>query len=836
MSFWGKLQAKRRESKYRSRKAKEKIEDKVWWDSYCKLISPNRIEVFDTNLVIDQRMYVRCLIVGLPKKNGEGYPRDMTSKAIERIQELSFEGCKVLISHSLIQIPNDAARDSLQKASFTINVNQEHARKVNPGGSMDLALMCKGEDVVANYRQIYFNSQRSFHSSFIIVIMGGEREVFTAESYIISILKSELIEVHIPTGRMLEIFLASLPFPVSDSRSWVEVRSDTAAVLCTSTNLNSRTDEKGLYFGKDLKTNNEILIDLDTLPAKHLTFLGATGAGKTFSFLILLMRMHDMLNSRIVYTTPKADTGTDYRAVADYYGEDACIVDIGPNGSNINPLQILFDKQSMGTSPYAYAKAYDRHKDLFIKFCSVWFGSEFSGNMEPYLDETLNTVYEQAGIYRDRPETWNNPFPVMKNLRELWEKDMNNRGLGVKQKSAEALYNKTYHISEKGSLNYINNQTTDLDLSKDFIIIDLSDVPEIIQDAMNVLVTGMIGSRFSTDNEKETIIAVDEAAIYLRNPELSLSMLKTLTQGRSHKVFLWLATHQPSDFAKNKVKEEYKTNMFINIVLGANLENARGDVRDYFSLTEEETDILTNAEIGEGLLIVKGQRIPIRFEPTALEMSIIKGNYKKRITRADGCFKVFPELQWLVDKQKIIFSDWATGNLSQLVNNGYVKHRVERIGEPGNVVAYLPAGMFDEKGVLISPYSGKQTLDHYTSVVQLAGLLCQYGYEDIRINHEEGVDVEAKIDGKTIAFEYEINEENSVSQLVKKKEISLGKYDIVRFVCSSGDAPLIEKGVGDRYVLKRGPAVREFIEKLALNPIFQENELILSTSKEVRAL
>jgi hypothetical protein len=836
LSLWGKLQAKRRELTHIFRKSKEEVGNKIWWDSYCKLISPSRIEVFDTNLIIDQRTYVRCLVVGLPKKNGEGYPRDMTSKAIERIQELSFDGCKVTISHSLIQIPNDEARENLQKTSFAINVNQEHARQVNPGGSMDLALMCKGEDVVANYRQIYFNSHRSFHSSFIITIMGGEKEVFTAESYIISILKSELIEVHIPAGSMLEIFLASLPFPVSDSKAWVEVRSDTAAVLCTSTNLNSRTDEKGLYFGKDLKTNNEILIDLDTLPAKHLTFLGSTGAGKTFSFLVLLMRMHDMLNSRIVYTTPKADTSTDYRAVADYYGEDACIVDIGPSGSNINPLQILFDSQSTGTSSYAYAKVYDRHKDLFIRFCSVWFGSDFSKNMEPYLDETLNMVYEQAGIHRERPETWNRPFPVMRDLREIWEKDLNNKDLGIKQKTAELLFSKTYHVSEKGSLNYINKQTTDLDLSKDFIIVDLSDVPELIQDAMNVLVTGMIGSRFSTDSEKETIIAVDEAAVYLRNPELSLSMLKTLTQGRSHRVFLWLATHQPSDFAKNKVKEEYKTNMFINIVLGANLENSIDDVKDYFNLTEEEADILINAEVGEGLLIAKGQRIPIRFEPTALEMAVIKGKYRNKNVPNDNDSPIFPDLQWLVDEQKIIFSDWAVGDLSYLVNEGYVKHRVQRIAEPGFMTAYLPAGMVDGKSMLSLSRSGKQTLDHYSSVVQLAGLLCQYGYEDIRINHDVGVDIEAKINDKTVAFEYETGKSNSIDQLVKKKGAALERYDIVRFICSSVDSKFIEKGVGSRYILKRGQEVREFIETLETNPLLQANEIMLSTSKEIEAL
>jgi hypothetical protein len=48
-----------------------------------------------------------------------------------------------------------------------------------------------------------------------------EMDVFRAESYIISILKSELIEVQIPTGRQLEMFLSALPFYMSDSKAWV---------------------------------------------------------------------------------------------------------------------------------------------------------------------------------------------------------------------------------------------------------------------------------------------------------------------------------------------------------------------------------------------------------------------------------------------------------------------------------------------------------------------------------------------------------------------------------------------------------------------------------------
>jgi hypothetical protein len=406
---------------------------------------------------------------------------------------------------------------------------------------------------------------------------------------------------------------------------------------------------------------------------------------------------------------------------------------------------------------------------------------------------------------------------VFRNLRDVWALDAGDKDLGSKQKTAEALFNKTYHLSEEGSLSYMNKPTTDLDLSKDFIIIDLSNVPELIQDAMNVLVTGMIASRFSTDNDKETIIAVDEAAVFLRNPELSSSLLKTLTQGRSHKVFLWLATHQPSDFAKNKVKEEYKTNMFINIVLGANLKNAIDDVKDYFDLTQDECDILTSADVGEGLLIIKDERIPIRFEPTDLEKKVIKGEFdNNKTTEPNSGFTVGGEYQWLVDSQKIIMADWCTGDHSQLLQQGYEKHRVQRVTEQKATVAYVPVGMV--KGGLIDlPHLGKQSLDHYASVVQLAALLSLYGFEDIKVNHSQNVDIEAKFQGKTYAFEYEIKGSHTTEQLVRKKTDALQNFDIFRFVCSKTDAEFIKPTAGELYTLVRGTQVKAFVSDIGLN-------------------
>ena len=104
------------------------------------------------------------------------------------------------------------------------------------------------------------------------------------------------------------------------------------------------------------------------------------------------------------------------------------------------------------------------------------------------------------------------------------------------------------------------------------------------------------------------------------------------------------------------MREEFQTNMFCNIILGANIKNAIDDVGKYFQLTEEEKDTLIlcgddeDSRPGEGLLMVKGQRIPIRFEPTDLEDSVIKGRFNEgEIVTIDVGIRVFESLQWLID-------------------------------------------------------------------------------------------------------------------------------------------------------------------------------------------
>src|SRR5450759_1139570 len=125
-----------------------------------------------------------------------------------------------------------------------------------------------------------------------------------------------------------------------------------------------------------------------------MIIFGPTQSGKTFSTSVLQMRAHGMLGKRIVYITPKADNRTNFKAVAEYYKDGAIIIDNGEFGQPINPLQIIFDPQTMGKSPEAYSSAYFRHIRILKSFFGEWLEDEFSPSMKGYLEDTLHTLYK----------------------------------------------------------------------------------------------------------------------------------------------------------------------------------------------------------------------------------------------------------------------------------------------------------------------------------------------------------------------------------------------------------------------------------------------------------
>ncbi len=777
-----------------------------FWEAYPRQVGPSSIEELKSHLIIDNETYVETIVAGIPDANLRGYPKGLNRHIMNELTDLNTKGCRVSISFSLVPIPVTEASQMLQEVVIQNLQNQITAKKsqrIEGVETVPLELIFDYDDHRENFKKFHDRKHNVFHSMLIIVLAAKSiDDLRTTKSLVMQKLRGKLILAESPQWRQKETFLLAQPFPGWKPYASVEVFSETAAVLAPLRTPNHMIDSEGQYYGVDLRTKKRIVVDERKLAAKHKLFIGPTGSGKTFTMLMLLMRAHDLLGKRVVITSNKPDVTTDISSVVRYYGDEGTIVNIGPQGDNINPLQILYDEKEMGNDSYQYVLAYDAHKGLLQKFFDIFL----KGTTPPQrsrLDKYINEVYGQKGIYRTDPGSWKNAdWPTISDLRELFRRDMDD------DVSVNALYHNTFQFETEGELGYMNRKTS-INLSADFIFLDMSNIPHVVKDAMNVLATGVLSMRFRTDLKKETIIAMDEAGNIVRNPEIAEFLLRLITQGRSFGIEAWFATQQPTDLVQANVSDQMKTNIPINIILGENMQKDSIEiVQQYFKLSREETQQLIASSVGKGLLRVQNLSWPIDFKPTKHEMEIIKGQKKGSKPAKHSGYTIKKAVVGLAHEQSIIFENWIEGDPLELFRqNGYIKKSVQNALDTGQIAVWIDKHIIKDGQIL------NESIDHYSTVSQIAGYLSLKGVK-CEIQHHDGVDIVAYLhDGRCLAIEYERPGTHTIKEIFEKYQNAIQKYDSCIVVCTQQNEKEVKKAVEHQAVVVRGINLKEFIDQ-----------------------
>ena len=784
-------------------KIRKEHNNKKYWRAISRTIAPPSMEEHKDHIVIGDSI-VKVLMVGLPFGKVQGWPAGLNPGFMDQLLDIGRnQHVTISITAAYIPIPPHTSINMYEATALKLAGNKDVSKSSNSFQIVDQFLNVEADHLFKEASSIIEAKAKLFHTAFTVVIMASdESKMRVAMSHINSVLSANCVQSETPDWCTLETLESALLTSHTSEYSWVELLTDKAVSIAPLKNPNSRLDDTGLLFGEDTKTGKDIIINLDALPAQHMQILGPTGSGKTYTMLFLLMRACSLLDRRIIYTTPKADVGTNYKAVAESYGKNAAVLDLGPGGRNINPLQIMYDQDIRRYTSEKAGRLYDDHKDLINAFFKVWLKKEFSSNMEALLDKTLNQVYKSKGIVRDDIRTWDKAeWPIMTDLISIWYDLVTNEK--DKKGTAGALVDKTYKFQKDGSWNFINSPTN-VDLTADFIIIDFSGIPYGLQDSMNMLVTGMLGMRFKTDTVRGTIIAVDEGRVYLKNPELGEFILKIITQGRSYGVYLWLSILQISDL--KDVSDEIKTNMFISLVLGGNVKQSSIKIiQDYFGLDDTACKDLINAGVGAGLLIKDDFATPITFKATDYENSIIKGTALKDDTA--GKISIDKDVAQLAADNQIYFDDWIHGDsIHELTNNGYKQLSTQIINGNGKLKTWI------KESLISGDMIGNQSIDHYASVCQLAGILVKSGFA-VEINHYSDADIIARNNGTVYAFEYERAGSHTKNEIVEKYDTHMKHYDDVFFVCSGDNHSMIKEAVG-KNAIKRGLKVKNLIDEL----------------------
>lgn len=146
MTFISKVKATFGNFKYRVENAKINTQNQLWWNNYSRLISPDKIEIFEDYLKIDNTL-VECIIVGFPQLSTDGYPNGLKPDFIEKLMNVSLHGCVISVSFGLVPIPTHEGQEMLQEAIFRNMVNQKSSQKNNPLGMGSIIQQLDARDI-----------------------------------------------------------------------------------------------------------------------------------------------------------------------------------------------------------------------------------------------------------------------------------------------------------------------------------------------------------------------------------------------------------------------------------------------------------------------------------------------------------------------------------------------------------------------------------------------------------------------------------------------------------------------------------------------------------------
>lgn len=801
-----------------------------------RTIAADLLEVYSTHLVLNKTTYIRCIVGGLTDADVDGLPTQLTEEMHDNIMDLDRIDASIDICTGLVKIPRLQVYSDLDETHRDNVVDTNNEIKNTGGKTLKMKrLENERNDIEAIVDDLHANGKNVYDATYIITIMGDKKAVEEVESNVLIELKSCVMETHTPFDKMAEAYIASRLYPKSDKSFQIRIDTDTAALLCATVTNNAPVDEEGFLFGVDLITGEDIIINELMMAARHRKYFGATGAGKSFTAADHLYRAMTFYGCRGCVITPKNED-ENFAALARKHGKKGRVVRIGSGAgrSGLQIMQIHVDHQTMGDSPDAYERAYSRYVRTLINGFDHLFTSGLSDFAKGYFEDVIDTVYKSTGLVKNDPVTWKDiKWPKVEHVWEKCDKDSKDMSLSPQTRTeAATLALKLKSFSPGGTNSFLNVDNEDIDYSElDLIVFDISGVDESLQDFLYIIITGILGNRFTNDHKRDTIIVVDEARVFLRNPHLNIFMKDGVALGRSYGVWFWLITQNPKDFALADADSEMNLNIPISVMMAHDIDESNIDtIKEHFHLTDEEAEMMIGCDQGEGYLRIKNNLYLIRFETSDEEYLTLKnleGGEAIVPTIKTHAVKIKPEFKDMVDKNHIVLVEMVDGDPDRLIEDGWVKrshlptikgsgsrtiwHRPGEI--EGNLVNFIQVPI--ESSVVDGPKMGKMTIEHLLGVVE-AELIARLGGLKTEVSHNDGPDLVIWAKGEPHALEWTLARSATVEGLQKKLGKLLTNYKSFRFGCSANvkEYEKIAGIVGAQYVATRGEGIMSWLNEL----------------------
>jgi len=464
----------------------------------------------------------------------------------------------------------------------------------------------------------------------------GEERLFAVSLYLLLRAKSlrELDELTRRVEEQLDALLAHSRralweqergfrscLPEARDQLMVPRNLDTSALAATLPFVGpSLAMENGMLVGLDRTSQTPVLLDpFDrSLDNANLAVIAPAGSGKSFFCKLLMLRQLCSGTDCIAI-----DPENEYSRTAE--AADGQVVRVAASSAHrINPFdlpppsEVAGDRDRAESDPLA-----ERVTALLglleVMLCSSTNASGRSGSLDKHeravLDRAIYRTYAEAGVTAD-VATHARPAPLLGDLQAVLCDTPGEVAASLSVRLARYV---------EGSLGAgLFAGPTNVELDRRLVVFNIQQLEDELRPLAIHLIAGWVWTRVRRDR-RPRLLVIDEAWSLLRFAEGGAFVAAMARRARKYYLGLVTITQQVADLADAGHGETILSNAAQVLLLKQKADTIDA-ATTRFRLTADERQLLLGADKGEGLLLVRGNRIPLQVVASDAEYRLATTN------------------------------------------------------------------------------------------------------------------------------------------------------------------------------------------------------------------
>jgi len=570
-------------------KKERKIPEKIFEADVLRvadIVAPSLIEITQSYLKLGEKLARTYFIFS--------YPRYLSSAWLSPVVNLDTP---MDISFFIHPIETSLILRKLMKT--TTEVQAEISEREEKGLIRDPSLETAFQDLETLRDRLQTAQERMFKFGlYLTVYADNEQELRDIETTLRSILESRLIYIKPALYQQKEGFVSTTPYCLDKLQIYTNMNTGPLSSSFPFVSFDLSSNE-GILYGVNRHNNSLILFDRFSLENANEVIFGKAGSGKSFCTKLEVLRFL-MLGVDVIVLDPE----NEYQFLSDAVGGSFFSISLS-SAHHINPLDLPLPREDEELADVLRSNVIN-----LIGLFRIMLGG-LTPEEDSILDQALTETYAARDITPDSdPSTWREKIPLLSDLESVLE--------GMT--GTESLVRRLKKFT-RGTYAQFFNQPTNILMNNPFMVFGIRDMEEGLRPMAMFIIMRYIWNIVRSELKKR-ILVIDEAWWIMQTEDGASFLYGLAKRARKYWLGVTTVTQDVSDFMKSNYGQPIITNSSLQLIMKQSPATI-DVVKNTFNLTEEEKQLLLEADVGDGLFFAGPKHVAIRVVASYTEDQII---------------------------------------------------------------------------------------------------------------------------------------------------------------------------------------------------------------------